>query len=55
MRLLRLGADVNAVVEWIEEGGDMSITPLIGTATFGHARLVTALIENGADVNQPKL
>ena len=54
MRQLRLGADVNCISKWMDNGVQRSLTPLIGASLQGYARMVADLIESGADVNKPE-
>ena len=53
-RLLSQGADVNYVQRWMDEGKEMSTTPLIEAAFNGHADAVRVLISRNADVNKPE-
>ena len=36
------------------EGEEMRFTPLIQAASFGHANVMSVLIERGADVDKPE-
>jgi hypothetical protein len=47
-------SDVNYVYRWMHEGVERSIIPLIQAAVLGHANVMSALIEMGADVNKPE-
>ena len=41
---------MNYVYRFMHEGKEMSTTPLIQAACFGHANVVSALIEKGAEL-----
>ena len=51
-RLLTQGADVNYVLRWMNEGEEISTTPLSSAALSGHADAVRVLISRGAEVNK---
>jgi ankyrin repeat protein len=51
-RLLSQGADINYVLRWMDEGKEVSTTPLIQAALNGHADAVRVLMSRGAEVNK---
>ena len=51
---LRMGADVNHVVQGMHEGVMLGAAALVYASINGHMPAVTLLIENGADVNKPE-
>ena len=57
VKLVKEGADVNAVMTHLPDGYDLEIkgvTPLICAANYGYTKIAEFLIENSADINPPK-